>query len=729
VVRNIWYNVDEVRKITMKGLIKGQKGQALVVALIVLVIGGLILTPLLGLMGTGIKSGQVFEQKVDETYAADAGVEDAMWHIRNNDIDEDDLLREVLGAGYNHYYYSSDYSYVYDLDVDDKDVKVTMQNVWIPKDISQPTAQTAKQIIDDAKLTIVGYPSSSNSTYVIKIVWNGTGTALKVKTIGLWLSPGFQYDGLNGTQLPSGSPSPGIAPYKGGTAVVWNFTSPPSLSTFPVGASGPPMVKTVTFKYTGPEGQIPELVSSWIDTTGVTGITYTWDDSIRLYKILSQAGTVQIEAYGAPSKFRKLKSTISSDYTVAGNTLLTTLSGNPATYRDKLLAESQGTITRTSLQSIPPSGIVPAGKIPEEATIDKVYLYWSGWIDYHYWQSAWPYTYREIPALKYSSNTKAQLIANSQVNMVKFAVGGSAQTVTANISGVHGKEPYVVPDVQITNADDCIGSADSWEYSCFRDVTNLVVSGNTTVQQYIENAMKTAGSGNVTFTLGEADALRGVHRPESSPYPGAYANYYFPLSGDGSTGYPLATPAFKSPADSSYDTEYQWAYAGWSLIIFYNSPALIQRQLYLYDNIITVPYHSGGAEIDKLFPVGNFLAPPVISDNDKSHITYFVGEGDYESIYSGSKVKVNSNWLSDPHGNPEEDVLNSYSSGVPITNTDGVDIDTFVLPTGCILPYATSATVTLASTIETYTLVYLVLSFRSELTTGGVITNYQIKIS
>jgi hypothetical protein len=708
----------------MKGLVKGQKGQALVAALILLVVGGLILTPLLGLMGTGIKSGQVFEQKDDEVYAADAGVEDAMWYIRNNEPEDNNLLKGLLGAGYDEYDYSTPYPYPYKLSVNGKNVTVTMQNVWIPKDISVPSPSVARQIIEDAKLTIVGYPGSTASTYVIKIGWNGTGTALQVKTIGIWLSPGFEYTEYSDSCSLQGQTwyrTPAISLYKGGQAVVWNFTSPyPSLQSFPGGTSGPPMVETFNFTYTGPQGQIPELVSDWIVTTGVSGISYSWDDTMHLYKIVSTAGAVQVEAYGAQTKFRKLKSTISSDYTVAGSTLMTTLSGNPAYYRDKLLAESSSIISSIPLQSVPSSGIVPAGKIPEEATIDKVYLYWSGWIDYHYWQSAWPYTWREITALKYSSNTKAQLIANSQVNMVKFNVDSATQTVTANISGIHSG----VPDVQVTRATDCIGATDSWDYSCFKDVTNLVVSGNVTVQQYIENAMKTAGSGTVTFTLGEAAGLRGVHRPESSPA-GASANYYFNLSGDGSTGYPLGTPAFHEP-NGNYDTEYQWAYAGWSLIIFYRSPALIQRQLYLYDNMVVVKYNVFD---DVPVAIGGFLAPPVISGNDKSHITYFVGEGDYQSIYTHSKVKVNSNWLSDPPGNPEEDVLNSYSSGLPITNTDGVDIDTFVLPQGCILPYATSATITLHTTEETYTLVYLVLSFRSELTTGGIITNYAIKIS
>jgi hypothetical protein len=610
-----------------------------------------------------------------------------------------------------------------------------MQNVWIPKDVPAgrvPTPSEARQIIEGANLTIIGYPSSNTSTYVIKIVynWGSSATTLKVKTIGIWISPGFEYDG--GCTL-TGYSSQNVSPYKGGSAVVWTFASQPTLASFAPSCTTSctnPLVKTFTFKYKGPEGQIPELVSSWIDTTNVQGITYTWDDSIRLYKILSQAGTVQIEAYGAPSKFRKLKSTISSDYAVAGNTLLITQSGDWETYRDKLRADSSSTIRRTPLQSVPPSGIVPAGYIPEEATIDNVYLYWSGWIDYHYYYYSYGWKWGEISALKYPSNpTPANLktlIEGAKVNQVKFNVDSATQTITANISGVHSG----VPDVQITQASDCIyGSPtapNSWEYSCFKDITNLVVSGNVTVQQYIENAMKTAGSGQVDFTVGHADAVRNQRRTGTGN-----DTYYFSLSGDGSTGYPLATPAHKYPGESGdYDTRYQWAYAGWSLIIFYSSPGLIQRQLYLFDDLVNVQYPGFfGSAPDVTRTIGPFLAPPVISANDKSHITYFVGEGDAAEIHEDSKVKVNSYWLSDPPGNPVEDVLNSYSSGLPDTITDGVDVDTFVLPQGCILPYDTSATLTLHTTQETYTLVYLVLSFRSELTTGGVITNYQIKIS
>jgi hypothetical protein len=74
-------------KTIMKEAVGNEKGNALTMVLIVLVVGGLILAPLLGLMGTGVLAGQVYENKTDELYAADAGVEDAIWKIRDNVLD------------------------------------------------------------------------------------------------------------------------------------------------------------------------------------------------------------------------------------------------------------------------------------------------------------------------------------------------------------------------------------------------------------------------------------------------------------------------------------------------------------------------------------------------------------------------------------------------------------------------------------------------------------------
>jgi len=72
-------------KITVKKILKDEKGAVLAMALILLLIGGLMAAPLLSYMGTGILAGEVYEARTAELYAVDAGVEDAIWKIQNSD--------------------------------------------------------------------------------------------------------------------------------------------------------------------------------------------------------------------------------------------------------------------------------------------------------------------------------------------------------------------------------------------------------------------------------------------------------------------------------------------------------------------------------------------------------------------------------------------------------------------------------------------------------------------
>lgn len=67
----------------MREVYKKEGGQALVLALVLMLFGSLIITPLLGYMGTGLKAGRVYEGKMDKLYAADAGAEDAVNKIVN----------------------------------------------------------------------------------------------------------------------------------------------------------------------------------------------------------------------------------------------------------------------------------------------------------------------------------------------------------------------------------------------------------------------------------------------------------------------------------------------------------------------------------------------------------------------------------------------------------------------------------------------------------------------
>ena len=74
-------------KTFVKRAIRDEKGAGvLALVLVLLVVGGLILTPLLGLMSTGLMAGQAYERHTDRLYAADAGVEDAIWKIQTNNL-------------------------------------------------------------------------------------------------------------------------------------------------------------------------------------------------------------------------------------------------------------------------------------------------------------------------------------------------------------------------------------------------------------------------------------------------------------------------------------------------------------------------------------------------------------------------------------------------------------------------------------------------------------------
>jgi hypothetical protein len=104
-------------KTFVKRAIRDEKGAALALALVLLVVGGLILTPLLGLMSTGLVSGSVYEEGMHLYYAADTGVEDAIWTIMYGSPDwetNDDPPGSYV------------YKYPEPLIVDDKSVDVTI---------------------------------------------------------------------------------------------------------------------------------------------------------------------------------------------------------------------------------------------------------------------------------------------------------------------------------------------------------------------------------------------------------------------------------------------------------------------------------------------------------------------------------------------------------------------------------------------------------------------------
>ena len=114
-------------KTIMKKLVRDEKGAALILALILLLIGGLISAALLGHMGSGILAGEVHERRTAELYAADAGVEDALWQIQNQ-VDEVKALTEC----YQHWSYNISDAEGGVAEVNDRrvEVTITLMTIW-----------------------------------------------------------------------------------------------------------------------------------------------------------------------------------------------------------------------------------------------------------------------------------------------------------------------------------------------------------------------------------------------------------------------------------------------------------------------------------------------------------------------------------------------------------------------------------------------------------------------
>ena len=228
-------------------------------------------------------------------------------------------------------------------------------------------------------------------------------------------------------------------------------------------------------------------------------------------------------------------------------------------------------------------------------------------------------------------------------------------------------------DCQVLENFKGTGELHGFSYSCYKDVTELVKLG-------LETTTPDTTNGNGTYTVG-----------------GVYG-----------------------------DTEDEWSYAAWSLIIIYASPDTKRHQLYLYDDFIysdmncNVDFDGDGEEGGI---ISGFLAPEDLMDEDyAAQLTCFVGEGDE---YWGGDPPDDVDCLivnGDPLSNSESPANNVWNSRSPGLIEDGIDIDTFEVTYPTIQPGDALAQVDLDTGMDSWNLVYIILSFYSEVTSGGTIS-------
>ena len=68
-------------KKAIDGLKRYEKGHVIILVVVLMLVGGLIASPLLAYMSSGIASGRVYEKRTYELYSADAGVNHAIWTV------------------------------------------------------------------------------------------------------------------------------------------------------------------------------------------------------------------------------------------------------------------------------------------------------------------------------------------------------------------------------------------------------------------------------------------------------------------------------------------------------------------------------------------------------------------------------------------------------------------------------------------------------------------------
>ncbi len=344
--------VNRLRKVLKQ--VKSESGQVLILVMLLLLVGGLILPPLLSLSMTGINAGRVYEGKTHEINSADSGLEHALWQIKYGDLET-----FLTSPSYDVYDYNTTWSYNLSEQLNGEDVNVSLEHVWIPLDISTPNKITARNIIESGKLIVFGSTPGTVTCQIDIIFYPDSGDELKIETLGIWLSPGFQY-----VADSSSFGTPTTQAHAGGQAIVWDFDST-LFTDFPGVSYGESEQRSViTFEYTADRSMTIPTTVSWMTTSGVSDVSYTWDADSRVYHTTAVAGSTMVESYNVKSEIRKLGSAISGDYRAIGNSLMLDLySDHGGPRRDTLLDESSAEVS----------------DITSNATVEAAFLYWSGW--------------------------------------------------------------------------------------------------------------------------------------------------------------------------------------------------------------------------------------------------------------------------------------------------------------------------------------------------------------
>jgi hypothetical protein len=683
----------------------GQSGQVFLVGIICMMfLGCAIVVSSLVMTSTSLKNSQVYKEGVISLYAAESGIQDAIWNILNKS--ESDLNSFLVPHTYDEYDFGTTWSYPVSgqLNVNGKTINPEISNIWVPLvdtnntswipsvgnitppdgTITPPTLTQSNDNLSNNNYVITGGVNNV-PVYNVNINYIGTGTAnLPIYSVGVWLPQGFTY--INGSSNLEDAAhnklyaTEQVIECAGNEAVVWTFSSKTfnGLQTS-MGQLGSAILN-IQIQYNTTIDRLPQCLA-WMtnaSTADTANFAYTWNADVKVHNLASSAGDTDIEAFAPKSETRTLGSAVSGDYIAIGNSLMT---GSDPYYLDTPLANSSYTVS----------------VIPSDAELQGAFLYWTGWIN---------------------GTTSTKPLNATRGTVLNFKINGNQVSFTA------GGLPQLTGTISSSRNQTNSAAGDGYSYSCYKDVTELV-----RWELERENPTATNITGNAIYDVG--------------------------------------------PATGCILTEggHEKSHAGWSLVLVYSSAATLGHQLYLYDTFTFNPWtNSGGdwgatsthgGDIDPTNEtdgpggvISGFLVPaPVPGDTIAAKLTCFVGEGDIG--YSGDFLAVNApeaywaNPWSIPDGNSsklwDNVTIGNYpnGSGQNLPNTaaqpdnvwnsksqsgattiDGVDIKTFYITwaSNLIQQGDTSARIDMPTWQDSWNLVYMIISFRSEVISGGSVS-------
>jgi len=196
---------------------RNKKGQALPLVLCCMTLGALVIVPLLHYTHTGLKAGMSQAERTELSYAADAGIEHALWLVNTDNVSLDP------------YDYETEFAYSLPQEINGETVTATIKQVWPLSGLeSEEYGTTAPSSLAASS----GLVDEQEGEYQVQINYDGSEGDLPIDRVAVWLPPGFDYVAGSSSGITTDNPTE--ADWKGGKVLTWDFQPPVNFLDLPL---------------------------------------------------------------------------------------------------------------------------------------------------------------------------------------------------------------------------------------------------------------------------------------------------------------------------------------------------------------------------------------------------------------------------------------------------------------------------------------------------------------